>query len=277
MKSTLDAYFKRNPSCNEIDLFRAMNAHLSNHYATVFVDETHMHYVDYQSKVAGRKIRRELSDLWIISFSPNRGFARMTFLQAKYEKRCALKSMPFRFNGDYYQYELLSDRPLISDVSGYGFPANILSDADSDSVGSFGVFYYNSNNNLDFAYSVASDLHSNSVPSGNCAKRVLYFSNLHPNMTALGYTSKSGLEIWSTYDMDVFEYGLLQLLIGTPLRKGSALVMDVKRLFGGMSGTHRVIDQFVDFLSDIDNREPEGGRPSSGNPRILLINADAED
>src|ERR1035437_4950827 len=105
----------------EIDLFQEMANILKTSYKVSFVRETHKHMVNFKSVTIAQTIQREISDLWIITFSPTKRIAKMTFLQAKFH-RGGLKD-PFEFNGDFFQYELLSNRPDIVNVGRrFNFP-----------------------------------------------------------------------------------------------------------------------------------------------------------
>ncbi|QNE41915.1 hypothetical protein F1C16_19990 (plasmid) [Hymenobacter sp. NBH84] len=112
----------------EVVLFRALAHALSQKHRTLYLEETHQRYVEFNSNSILAPIQREISDIWIISFSQKLNEARMTFLQAKLDKK-PKTSRVFKFSGEYFQYELLSDRPLIKDISTNTnlFPDDVLS------------------------------------------------------------------------------------------------------------------------------------------------------
>lgn len=107
--------------------------------------------------------RCELADLMIVTFRETAPVSiRLTFLQAKSERKhhsnvCGSKCL---FNAKTHQWYLLSERPEIKGCcKDFRPPENLLSDAISPSVGSFGFFYKN-NNNSDYEvyYSSADNL-----------------------------------------------------------------------------------------------------------------------
>ena len=180
MKSVLNNIKKKNPNYGEVDLFRGMNTHINSNHNSCFVRETHQCYVTFNHGIC-TQITREISDLWIISFSKIRQEARMTFLQAKLDKKNRpIVGNGFKFSGDYFQYKLLSCRPLLTNTSKFKFPSNILSNASSSAIGSYGVFYLDSNNEVDLVFSIAEQLRTN---PGNCRSKVktLYLRKKNSN------------------------------------------------------------------------------------------------
>ena len=75
---------------------------------------------------------------------------RISFLQAKYRPDRGM--FPFEhesFRGDYFQWELLKDRPDIesSNKMNPQLPKKILSTTKYKTITNFGIFYYNKLNN----------------------------------------------------------------------------------------------------------------------------------
>jgi len=276
MKKALNTFIKRNPFYGEIPLFKEINTYLSLKYKCAFIEETHMQLVDFHSQNANTTKTRELSDLWIIAYSPKIKKAKMTFLQAKYEKYTKKSHIPFSFKGDFYQFELLSLRPLIINKNKFNFPKDILSSAISDSVGSFGVFYYDSNNNIDFAFSTASDLSLKTPATSKTKTKTFYFKGNSYNTTNILITKHLDIEIRSTLNADCFEYGLLNLLIGTPIEHDVNLLKYLKSYFQNLDFEYK--DDFIDFISsarpnlkDINNEIYE-----VKNSNILILNVDEQ-
>ena len=141
-----------------------MSSILSARYNVTFVGVTHQQYVSFHCKNINQIATREISDLWIISFSPSLQKARMTFLQAKYH-RANLSQQHRTFRGDYFQYELLSQRPTLTTIVGqkFNFPPDILSFSCCGSIGSYGVFFIDNNDQIDLAYCSAEYLTTNSI------------------------------------------------------------------------------------------------------------------
>lgn len=272
MKKDLNIYIKTQKKYGEIVLFQFMQSYLSNKYNCCLINQTHKRLVNFQSPTTGCTKARELSDLWIITYSPKLKKARMTFLQAKFEKKIKSSNKPFNFQGDYFQYDLLSKRPQIINSNKFNFPNNILSSAISDSVGSFGVFYFNQNKILDFAFAVASDITIHTKPAVSCRtkQRQLYFQR----NCNLRNVKKSGLELRSTLSADCFECALLDLLIGTPIEQDQNLIYYLKNYFKTIVANN--IDDFKSFLQLISDSTSEEFYDSKSHetPNILLLNID---
>jgi len=108
MKNALNHVHSTNPNTNEVDLFRAMQSHLNTSYHSVLVEETHQCYVTFNSQIPRcTQIKKEISDLWIISFSKITGQVRMTFLQAKFDKKNSPNGNNFKFLGAQIYYQVL--------------------------------------------------------------------------------------------------------------------------------------------------------------------------
>lgn len=199
----------------EVDLFRRMLLDLKHYYhATVVASETHQHYVcfDAVDPITGANVnkRREISDLFIIAYSPNLRIARATFLQAKVARNNkGLDGNVFTFNGEYYQYYLLSQRPMFR-CANCGLPYYVLQDAYLSSIGSYGVFYKDTNNKVDFAYQPAG--HLIQLASTNIKTWHFQYDN-----SQTYYTPKGIPDLYCTYNLDVFERELINLRLGSPL------------------------------------------------------------
>lgn len=203
----------------EVNLFEQMLLDLRLYYgATVVAQKTHQHYVCFDAVDPITKMgvykRREISDLLIIAYSPSRHIARATFLQAKVARNsCGLKGTTFHFNGEYFQYYLLSQRPMFRCAS-CGFPYDVLRNAYLPSIGSYGVFYKDANSNIDFAYQPA-DLLLQQPPSTNTKSWHFECDN------SKTYFSPKGIpDVYCTYDIDVFEKELINLRLGSPITIG---------------------------------------------------------
>ncbi len=276
MKQTLNQYFQKE-QCGEIGLFREMLRYLTTKYNCIFIDEVHQKYVEFDTLISNCKKKRELSDLWIITYSPILQKAKMTFLQAKFDKNTKIKSGILGFTGDYFQYDLLSRRPHITKCSKkMNFPKTILSDAISDSVGSFGVFYFDSKNKIDFAFSVASDLSGKKKATCNSKARKLYFNVIGKSGTKLKISKKTGIELRSCLNVDCFEYGLMNLFIGTPIEEDYNLIDFLEKYIGKNLSVD--LRDFTEFISQLNKNNNLNSKYSIEtdfvNFRILLINID---
>ena len=217
---------KRNKSNHwwEIGLFEQMLLTFKNHYhATVIVKKTHQQYVEFGTTNLGTgassNIVREISDLHIIAYSPRRGMARETYLQAKVArgKDGLQQTGSFNFHADYYQYDLLSRRPLVYPPKN---PRNrpyyrcylepdFLSNAFLPSIGSYGVFYEDKHRMIDFAYQPANLLQ----PMAGFSRRYAMQHTLPTYGSVLGIP-----DLQYTCSADQFEYAVTNMLLGSPYR-----------------------------------------------------------
>jgi len=279
MKIELNRYIKQNKTFDETDLFREMSKYLSKSHNSLFIEETHQHYVNFISPTTGCQItRREISDLWMISYSPKKKKAKMTFLQAKLLKNKKSVTVPFKFKGDFYQYDLLANRPKINDLSGFKFPKFILKNAVSDAIGTYGIFYYDNKNRLDFSFSVANDLIRNKKKVNcNTKIRTLYFEERQyfKVTPTLPCPKIYDIELRNTISADCFEFSLLNLFVGSPIsEKDRNLIIFLKRFFSNIKGT----ENFIEFLNIYDVIDENNNNfEVTGSPNILLLNTDIKE
>ncbi|MCG6150345.1 hypothetical protein LFX15_18760 [Leptospira levettii] len=276
MKKELNRFINSKVNFGEIDLFREFSNILSKKYITTFIEETHQQYVSFNS-LNNCQIKREISDLWIIAYSKKTKKARMTFLQAKFEKKNRNTSIPFRFKGDYFQYELLANRPIINSKNKFNFPADILSSALSDSVGSFGIFYYDARSRINFAYSIAKYLNFNGATHCKTKTKTLYFINSRNHETIVQINRHKELDLLLTLEADSFECFLVNLMIGTPIDSNKKLLIFLRHYFQNINGTNLTdFQNFLNQIIDIDNIQDDQDYDlnNNSNPNILLINID---
>lgn len=255
---------------SEVNLFRQMMLCFKFYYgATVIIDETHSRYVGFAStdpttKQPIRNVTREISDLHIITYSPLLRVARETYLQAKVARNgYGLQADgTFKFNGDWFQYDLLSRRPQLlrplKKKPYYRCSCNplFLSSAIFPSIGSYGVFYVDGNNQIDFAYQPANLLRLQSNNTTLCQFKI--DTNLSKYGTPLNIP-----DLQYSYDADEFEYAVTHNLIGTPLQCGCVPFCLRRNLFWDISNrenslqilreTEDGLKEFTTFL--LDNRE----------------------
>lgn len=159
--SKIDTHFASHSSITdgEVELFRLLAKSICKYSKSVFIDETHgkVANVKYQS-VKKKQKPCEISDLLIVIYCPRDNAFRATFWQAKKETNSKWNLhkgvSDFDFKGQFNQWELLAYRPLIEGVGKFKPHAKVLSDANSPSIGSFGVFYEKSGR-VEVNYSVA--------------------------------------------------------------------------------------------------------------------------
>ena len=205
-----------NPS--EINLFRAMMAYFAQNNTNTLIQEHHKHIVSFNCYDPNNRltvfnnVRKEISDLLIITYSVQTKTARATFLQAKYSKHLLLQ--PFRFRGDVFQWFLLSQRPQIQDNNAKPLPPDILRLALLNSIGSFGVFYQNKGC-IDFAFSTANSIDYYSKTSFSISNKQKILSFRYPNVQ---FSYPNGLiDLQTSYGANRFENALYSMHIGSPI------------------------------------------------------------
>ncbi len=270
MKKAINNVKNTNPNYGEVDLFRKIDNYISQNYNSAFVEETHQCYVTFNS---GKciQVKREISDLWIITFSKSSKEARMTFLQAKLEKKKKPLKNKFSFTGDYFQHDLLSQRHLLTKTSKFNFPTDILSNASSDAIGSFGVFYIDNSGDIDFVFSTASNLTCN-PGSCNTRGRVLHLTKTNSQASIIS-NSSGNRELLDAFYISEFETSLLALEIGSEFHNNSVMLNFVQSSLGAIPGIANTTT-YADFNSLLNTDSQIGDTLFEYYPSILLINID---
>jgi hypothetical protein len=202
----------KNPSVSsagEVALFREM-LDILNHRGkkNVFCEEVHQHYVHFYDS-NHKYVKCEIADLLLFSLDSRTKRVRISFLQAKREKK-ALISPLYKFKANFRQFELLSQRYKIKSPE---FPLNALNFSSAQSLTTYGVFYNDKYKAVDFFYAAASQLQvqSTSKKSGSLV--------LNPNLNgALPLYDHYGIaklkEAIVINGIDAFEKDLLAWNIG---------------------------------------------------------------
>lgn len=208
---------------SELHLFSEMMQAFHDYYnATVIIDETHHKLVDFDTSDpytgVGTSTTKEISDLHIISYSPMRLIARETYLQAKVARdHDGLQpNGDFTFHGDWFQYDLLSRRPLVypshkGSIYRRSYCHTFLQDAILPSIGSYGIFYKDRNGTVDFAYQPANLLQLTTLRG-----KYKGFYNMQTKITPIGYP-KGIPDLCYTHKVDDFEDAVIHNLVGSPL------------------------------------------------------------
>lgn len=269
-------------SDSEITLFRHMSLILSKRYNVSFIGETHKQSVSYLSTQINQIATREISDLWIVAFSPLSGKARMTFLQAKKHKG-NLNQNHRIFSGEYFQYELLSQRPVLTKVIGqrFIFPQDILSFSSCSSIGAYGVFFVDDNKEIDLAYSSAAYLKTNSVLPTTYGQykidlEIPFFTN---KQIVISPFCNDCTELISCFDIDTFTQSILALEIGGELTyypKIFVSVIGILQQQNIRSGIDIAATQLIDFAYSFlgQNIDNDGRLDGKSPTNILIINTD---
>lgn len=257
----------------EVALFRKLAKILALNHRVTFIEETHQNYVSFDSVTIGKTVKREISDLWIIMYSPDKRQARMTFLQAKFQPLNWWRSNCFFFNGDFFQHELLSKRPQIKSSQ---FPENILSYTDNSSIGSFGVFYQDCYGNIDLAFAVADSIQcATSIPvTSKLANRTMKFPDLGIKKFIVELKHKDS--IIATHSIDVFTTGLLNMMIGADFLGDSSILSFVKKTLKYCANNNTEVKYFLNFIEELDISIDNNVRGTDNIPNIILINIDGE-
>jgi hypothetical protein len=259
---------------NEVAVFRAMHKCFNLAHKSTLIEETHQNYVHFDSLClpTTTQIKREISDLWIIAYSPKNKDARMTFLQAKFKSKLMKHPFPyFKFSGEYFQYELLANRPDIINASKFNFPKDILSFSDFESIGTYGVFYLDSKGDIDMAFSIANQLHYNRPATKN---RQTSRQFMIPILKTLIQKNINGEdELCSSLSLDDFEQCVINLKVGAQFISNYPILFYVISFLRQFKADPVVAD-FLGFVNRFDIPQIGLDNFVSGGPNILLINVD---
>lgn len=236
LQVALQQLYNHAPHADEEDFFCAVMYHLEN-TGKCRVFKTHKHpVVNVRSGVPC-----EISDLLIIAYSHDKLAMKINFLQAKLIPFNDNKQGMMHVNGEEYfkfhldgtQYRLLKDCPTIAPKQ-TGLPTNILSDAISDSITSYGIFYKNGND-IEMTYEITQLLkpHNISKIHANSGDRISYFDttenkygvnlrkvcccHFHPWYYECCRRYWRSLDLLSTVSADTFENALFHFQVGSPL------------------------------------------------------------
>lgn len=260
---------------SEIELFEKMRSILSTRYNVTYIEKTHRQSVSYYSNTIKQLATREISDLWIISFSPSKQRVRMTFLQAKYH-RAILDQNNTTFYADYFQYELLSQRPILTAIVGrrLNFPLDILSFSCCSSIGSYGVFFIDNNRQIDLAYCSAGYLKTNSSLPTSYGQKPIYLNIPYNAIHQLTPCGCGCSELVSCFDIDTFTKSILNLEIGVELSFYPNILRYVQAVIQQLNNT-ATTNQFIEFVNNFPTNNSNDNINVDGSPsNILLINTD---
>lgn len=218
----------------EVKLFRRMLEYFNGNPACTML-ETHQSYVMYDNNR-----RCEISDLMIVSYSAKYKCMKLTFLQAKCAKRkgYGLQDNGFKFILDNKQYHLLKNRPII-DPRSSGLAPTILRDACSSAISSYGVFYWERKDKINFGFEVT-DLLQPVNDDETTISKTCYFADIRDLHGCypwwIDYMRYCGLkcvhcqvpqgcekkpccsnDLLSTIDVNCFESAIANFEIGSPI------------------------------------------------------------
>jgi len=254
----------RFPADDEVVLFRKLASAIEQHSRATFIDETHgkVAQVEFQSSING-KDQCEISDLLIVTKHVRSKYIRATFWQAKREQ---FPRWPgprgtnnFDFEAQFNQWELLSQRPSIKGLGKFAPHHDVLKEATSPSIGSFGVFY-ESNGSTEVNYSVAE-----MVTSSGISKHSRMVIN-----ERLSQYYAWGREVLVRNDLQSFLASLAFFEIGSLIDLNKASGKWLARYIQGKC-IAKGINDFIN-IGDIPDIPGDGGDGVS----VLLINSEGD-
>lgn len=216
MKNQLNEAIKTTTKkVDEIFLFsEMMNIFNNNSTRSCFVKSVHSHsgFIKYHSKITNDIKKLEIADLQILNYNKSKKELRLCFVQAKY-KKSFYNTKFISFRGNAYQLELLRDRCDIIDAYNNGFPKNILNFTKYKTITSYGVFFTNRNNEVDFLFTLPEHLNA----SSNKVNTTISFRGycICPNQNCTAGIQKN--ETISICSLDGFEKQVLIGNTGAPI------------------------------------------------------------
>ena len=273
MKQTLNSRISK---IDEVKLFRLM-AELFNSSTSksTFVQEAHGQkgYIDYNSKISGKRKKIEIADLLLITFNRKTNETRLCFIQAKYKRGNFRRFL--NFQGNIYQWELLKEKPDIIDTYRLGYPTNILNFSTSyESITSFGIFYYDRSKQLDFLFTLPQHIHPNNLsPKSLASGHITMNFNVSchcPNIACL--KGRMPHETISTCSIDIFEQEALNCRIGAPIDPSLMpfLTNVLHSMRKNMNDNDEVINELMERL-DIINSDYQD---TSHYPNTIILLTD---
>lgn len=268
---------------NEIPLFQAMRSTLLSLSGKFEIEEYHGwgHQVTFlgDGTYARTGARCELSDLAIITFSPIRKQARLTYIQAKSERATLTHgAVRFRkFGANLEQWYLLSARPDIAGVNLFAPPQALLRSALLPSVGTFAFFYKDSAGAFQTLYASADYLEP--VIKGKKISRRLKLVGPCISMNVCGH-----MECKAAIGNISFARSLFDMEIGTPVNAESGAPRDVRNWLSANLKSQiksaasapeqsNLAQELIDILRP-DDRQTSSG--SFGAKSLIIIKSNAE-
>lgn len=236
LQTALQQLYNSAPQADEVDFIYAMLHYFHNKKGCKF-------FKTHQQQVVNEKSNAqcEISDLLIISYSHRWPCMKVNFLQAKLAPFnnnaqgviSVKEDNYFKFHIDGTQYRLLKDLARIHPKN-TGLPSNVLSDACSDSITSYGVFYKDGKK-IEMAYEITQLLKPNSYSNvhGTSKSKVCVFDTTldkygqhfhggccdccHPWRWECRCHGRIIPDLLSTISTQRFEEALFRFQIGSPL------------------------------------------------------------
>jgi hypothetical protein len=257
----------------EVNLFRLLGRIIQSAGAGIYVEELHgtRGQVTFQSGIWPHKSwQREICDLAIVSHSASRGQTRLTMHQCKLERdhACPRLDPDLRFKADLGQYDLLHYRPDFHSVGSVHLPENLLSSTPYASIGSYGIFYRDAMDRIDYAYGGARWL-TPITPREHTQLSLPYALNGVHNTIA----GTDG-ELVSQHGMTAVFRAFASLEIGSPVQRHSAQAQYIGAMLRRAQvmpplRSETLVPSLMRSLGDTGNLD------DIGRFRLLLIDGDA--
>jgi hypothetical protein len=285
--SNFDTEFRRQThglSHHEIPLFRAMHSALVSLNGQFQIEEYHgtSHQVMFtgNGSYARTSARCELSDLMIVTYSPNTKHVRLTYLQAKSEKAELSSVCGSHFSANLEQWFLLSTRPRIKGVGSFNPPSDLLSNALLPSVGSFAFFYQDQVGDFQTYFATANHLSPPRIYSQKNGK-------LKAQSPCMVVTNAGHTECLAACGNDSFARSLYRLEIGTPIHAAIGQSLSTRNWLAAILRsqihialqTDNVTDLAQELLGLLDPLEPEDIHTpysSFGAKNLIIIKSGSE-
>lgn len=197
-------------------------------------------------------ITRELADMFFITFSPSKKEIRLMYMQNK--KGTKVSTFPDKFKADLLQLYLLHER---CEIKSRNLPdcvfgdRKILTNAILPSVGSYGVFYWNTIiDQIDMAYFPANRLTPQN-PGRSKVRMVMYDSSNY------GVENKISGFIESQGERDLAHFGdsLYNMKIGTPISTNDEIYKPLTAFLKKNSIVFRESAFPVNYDNNLQNNE----------------------
>jgi hypothetical protein len=269
-------------SYKEVPLFQSLHKALASLSNRFDVAEFHgnAHQVEFtgNGSYARTNARCELSDLMIISFSPSKRCARLTFLQAKSERAKVQLVHSHNFSANLEQWYLLENRPFITGVgANFNPPNDLLSSSLLPSVGSFAFFYKDSTGAFQIYYASASYM----IPPGVYSQKN---GRLRAKGRCMVQSSGGYPECLAASGNCAFAESLFRLEIGTPIDFSIPQTTSTRRWLSsvlrsrieGVRGEHvssGLVQELLHVLGSDGNEKLDG---SFGTKHLIIIKTDKE-
>lgn len=222
-KQEFNDLIDKSTNINEVSLFRCMSDYFnaqSNIETAFFEVHQHKGFIDYHSEFTNLIKKIEIADLLIINYNVAKNETRICFVQAKYKREHLFNINFFPCRGNGFQWELLRRRCDIIDAYHKGFPQNILNfNREYLAITSFGIFYHDGNNKINFLYSIPERF---SIASPR-KETTLYYTGdiLCPSHYCLTLSCVRETPFVET--IDGFESALTEGNIGAPIIKNTMI------------------------------------------------------